>query len=124
MATSKTFITVPAERFSVKFVSMSSLLRRFAESMSREITRDVLEAGVVESPFVLVSRYLFYAVISALIVTPLALVLTILLNPVCIIAVVFPILFLTAPKLQLRSRAGDRRRTVETDSHSSLYMLL
>ena len=47
---SKAYIAAPTERISVKFVGKSSFLRRIAEAMSREITRDVLEAGVTKKP--------------------------------------------------------------------------
>jgi len=103
------------EDFIASLVSSSRILKSWAEKASAGLRGDVLEAGVVISPFRLASKQVFYTLLAVFISVPLAVALAFLIHPALIGLSVAPLIPYMLPKIKLRSAVGDRRRAIENE---------
>ncbi len=104
-----------SEAYSVAVVSKYKFLRKLSERLSLSISKDVRKANETLSPYKLAAKSLCFTLITLAICVPIAIILAILLNPICLTITALPIVPLTYFKLKLKSATGDRKRAVDDE---------
>ncbi len=99
-----------------KFVISGWPSKLVVQSLSNTVSDSMLAAGFVASPVIYVSRFVLYALISALVLIPGSAILFLLFNePLILLVDITPVLILIAPRLLVGSRLGDTVRGVEDE---------
>jgi len=104
------------ESYSTKFISSHRRLADAAQGGAIGLRKDITEAGIAASPYELVSRSIFFALVAAFIAIPGSIVLTVVLrSPLFLGIAVVPAIILAFPRVRLKSLRGDRNRRLEDE---------
>ena len=107
-------VELPVEPLPLRFVQRHPRLKRLAWDLTKRVEPFALQTGQPVSTFGLVSRCLFYSLLTLPLV-PLSLGLSLLLGPLPLLLCLLPPLIFFLPLLVLKSRAGDRKRGQERE---------
>jgi len=104
-----------SEEYAIKFISKNKRLQVFAKKYSMGMAEDFLKAGIIGSPYIYVSKYLFFTFISMFITLPIAIILAILIHPVFLSLVSIPAILFYIPRMRIKNETGNRRREIEDE---------
>jgi pilus assembly protein TadC len=79
------------------------------------MAENFLRAGIIGSPYIYVSKYLFLTFVSMFIALPIAIILAILIHPVFLSLVSIPAILFYIPRMRIKNKTGNRRREIEDE---------
>ena len=103
------------EARSVRIVRSVPLLSKLAEGVERSIRSDVVKGGMQLDPYAFAARYSFYSVVLAGIFVPVALVLSVLVNPTLLALMAVPAVILYTPSMTVKNRVSERRANIRDE---------
>ena len=94
----------------------SGPLGRMIDSMSIEVSGQMVSAGVMGSPTAYVQKYVYYGLVSEILILPLSIFLTLFFSQPLLLALnAAPLVSLLIPRLIVSSKVGDSVREVEEE---------
>jgi flagellar protein FlaJ len=104
-----------SEEYAIKFVSKNKRLQTFSKKYSLGMAEDFMRAGIIGSPYVYVSKFLFFTFISMMVALPIAIILAVVIHPVFLSIVIIPAIVFYFPRLKVKNEIGNRRREIEDE---------